>query len=132
MLIKPIAVRLSSGQESVAVTRINADPNTKNEEGRARDLDVMSAEEIWQFQEETSQRLTVRLASEKRQLDGQLAPLRGTKGIRQSEPSDAPSLESERRAQRKYPRGFPKYRNPKEPSETWSERGKQPRWLAAA
>jgi hypothetical protein len=33
MLIKPIAVRLSSGQESVAVTRINADPNTKNEEG---------------------------------------------------------------------------------------------------
>ena len=68
----------------------------------------MSVEEIWQFQEETSQRLTVRLASEKRQLDGQLAPLRGTKGIRQSEPSDAPSLESERRAQRKYPRGFSK------------------------
>ena len=26
----------------------------------------------------------------------------------------------------------PKYRNPKEPSETWSGRGKQPRWLAAA
>jgi hypothetical protein len=67
----------------------------------------MSVEEIWQFQEETSQRLTVRLASEKRQLDGQLAPLRGTKGIRQSEPSDAPSLD-ERRAQRKYPRGFSK------------------------
>ena len=26
----------------------------------------------------------------------------------------------------------PKYRNPKEPSETWSGRGKQPRWLTAA
>ena len=61
---------------------------------------------VWQLQEETNQRLTVRLASEKRQLDGQLAQLRGTKGIWQSEPSDAPSLESELRAQRKYPRDF--------------------------
>jgi DNA-binding protein H-NS len=69
-------------------------------------LDVMSAEEMGQ--------------------------LRGGKGMRQSEPSDAQSLESEPRAQRKYPRVFPKFRNPKEPSETWSGRGKQPRWLAAA
>ncbi|WP_163314351.1 H-NS histone family protein, partial [Enterobacter hormaechei] len=33
---------------------------------------------------------------------------------------------------RKYPRVLPKYRNPSEPSETWSGRGKQPRWLVAA
>ncbi|MGL3107834.1 H-NS histone family protein [Bradyrhizobium sp. BR 1432] len=26
---------------------------------------------------------------------------------------------------------LPKYRNPKDPSETWSGRGKQPRWLKA-
>jgi DNA-binding protein H-NS len=36
------------------------------------------------------------------------------------------------KARRKYPRVLPKYRNPKIPSETWSGRGKQPRWLAAA
>jgi DNA-binding protein H-NS len=33
---------------------------------------------------------------------------------------------------RKYPRVYPKYRNPQEPSETWSGRGKTPRWLMAA
>jgi DNA-binding protein H-NS len=27
---------------------------------------------------------------------------------------------------------FPEYRNPQTPSETWSGRGKQPRWLTAA
>jgi DNA-binding protein H-NS len=32
---------------------------------------------------------------------------------------------------RKYPRVLPKYRNP-QTSETWSGRGKLPRWLAAA
>src|SRR5437763_3827981 len=35
-------------------------------------------------------------------------------------------------ARRKYPKVFPKYRNPQTPHETWSGRGKQPRWLAAA
>jgi DNA-binding protein H-NS len=27
---------------------------------------------------------------------------------------------------------YPKYRNPQKPHETWSGRGKQPRWLTAA
>jgi DNA-binding protein H-NS len=95
-------------------------------------LEVMSAEEMWQLHGEISQHLTVRLTSEKRQLERRLAQRRGGKGMRRSEPSDAQSLQSEPRAQRKYPRVFPNYRTPKEPSETWSGRGKQPRWLAAA
>ncbi len=32
---------------------------------------------------------------------------------------------------RPYPQVFPKYRNPKNEGETWSGRGKQPRWLVA-
>jgi DNA-binding protein H-NS len=32
---------------------------------------------------------------------------------------------------RPYPPVSPKYRNPERPSETWSGRGKQPRWLVA-
>jgi DNA-binding protein H-NS len=35
------------------------------------------------------------------------------------------------RPRRKYPRVLPKYRNP-QTSETWSGRGKRPRWLVAA
>lgn len=31
---------------------------------------------------------------------------------------------------RKLPKVAPKYRNPANPSETWTGRGKQPRWLA--
>ena len=42
--------------------------------------------------------------------------------------SDRPS---DRRQRRPYPKVFPKYRNPKKPAETWSGRGKQPRWLTA-
>jgi DNA-binding protein H-NS len=36
------------------------------------------------------------------------------------------------RPRRSYPKVYPKYRNPDEPSETWSGRGKQPRWLVSA
>ncbi|WP_426414010.1 H-NS family nucleoid-associated regulatory protein [Bradyrhizobium ganzhouense] len=32
---------------------------------------------------------------------------------------------------RPYPKVLPKYRNPKNLSETWAGRGKQPRWLRA-
>jgi DNA-binding protein H-NS len=35
------------------------------------------------------------------------------------------------RQRRPYPKVLPKYRNPKNPAETWSGRGKQHRWLTA-
>ena len=95
-------------------------------------LDSMSVDEMWQLHEEISQVLSVRLTSEKRELEKRLAQLRREKETRQSEPADAQSLNGVTRERRKYPRVFPKYRNPHEPSETWSGRGKQPRWLAAA
>jgi DNA-binding protein H-NS len=73
--------------------------------------------------------LSVRLTSEKRELEKRLAQLRREKEMRQTESGDPQRAPRERR---KYPRVFPKYRNPEEPSETWSGRGKQPRWLTAA
>jgi len=89
----------------------------------------MSVDELWQLHEELSQVLSVRLTSEKRELEKRLAQLRREKESRQSEIVDARNPPRERR---KYPRVFPKYRNPEQPSETWSGRGKQPRWLTAA
>jgi DNA-binding protein H-NS len=35
------------------------------------------------------------------------------------------------RQRRPYPKVFPKYRNPRNPGETWCGRGTQPRWLTA-
>ena len=94
-------------------------------------LDSMSVDEMWQLHEEISRVLSVRLTSEKRELEKRLERLRRDKQV--------PSLQSSngkkdlaRAPRRKYPRVYPKYQNPQEPSETWSGRGKTPRWLVAA
>ena len=100
---------------------------------RKLNLDGMSVDEMWRLHEEISRVLSVRLTSEKRELEKRLAQLRREKEIRQPEQSEtSPAKIKAHPPRRKYPRVFPKYRNPKEPSETWSGRGKQPRWLAAA
>src|ERR1700750_1529516 len=87
----------------------------------------MSVDELWQLHEEISQVLSARLTSEKRELEKRLAQLRRDFDAPQGE-----SVKNSTSERRKYPRVFPKYRNPNEPSETWSGRGKQPRWLTAA
>lgn len=85
----------------------------------------MSIDEMWQLYEEIGQILSVRLASEKAVLEKRLDQLR-----RENEtPSVTTNTFSPRR---KYPKVFPKYRNPNEPSQTWSGRGKKPLWLANA
>ena len=90
------------------------------------DLDAMSVDEMWKLHEKISQVLSVRLTSEKRELEKRLAQLR-----RENEMHSASTEQlAGPRERRKYPRVYPKYRNPDEPSETWSGRGKQPRWLA--
>jgi DNA-binding protein H-NS len=99
--------------------------------GKKLNLDAMSIDDMWQLHEEVSQQLSVRLTSEKRELERRLAQLRPEKEIPQADGGDK-SVADATRQRRKYPRVFPKYRNPSEPSETWSGRGKQPRWLTAA
>lgn len=91
------------------------------------DLEAMPLDEMWALYEEIGQTLSVRLTSEKRELEKRLAQLRGEKEGAVGEPA-----EGGLRERRKYPRVYPKYRNPNEPSQTWSGRGKQPRWLTAA
>lgn len=92
-------------------------------------FDAMSVDELWQLYEELSEVLSVRLTSEKRELEKRLAQLRHDNEMRSA---DAAIGRAPPRERRKYPRVYPKYRNPDEPSETWSGRGKKPRWLTAA
>ncbi len=94
-------------------------------------LDAMSIDEMWHLHEEISRILSVRLTTEKRELEKRLAQLRIEKEVPQPVSMGRQSKEAPRE-RRKYPRVFPKYRNPDEPSETWSGRGKQPRWLTTA
>ena len=95
------------------------------------DFDGMSVDEMWQLHEEVSRVLSTRLTAEKRELEKRLAQLR-----RESDPAGSSDDDirsgNTGRPRRKYPEVLPKYRNPNEPFETWSGRGKQPRWLSAA
>jgi DNA-binding protein H-NS len=94
-------------------------------------LDSMSVDEMWQLHEEISRVLSVRLTSEKRELERRLEQLRRDKQV-PSLKSAGGMKDAARAPRRKYPRVYPKYQNPQEPSETWSGRGKTPRWLVAA
>ena len=81
-----------------------------------QELAMMSAEELWALHENICSILATKLDAEKHQLECRLAQLNGH--------SD--------RERRPYPKVLPKYQNPSEPAETWSGRGKQPRWLVSA
>ncbi|MBO4227675.1 H-NS family nucleoid-associated regulatory protein [Bradyrhizobium neotropicale] len=81
-----------------------------------RDLKSLSMDQLWHLHEELVTELTRKIAAEKNRLEERLRQLRLT----------GDELTHERRP---YPKVLPKYRNPKNPSQTWTGRGKQPRWL---
>jgi len=96
---------------------------------RKLDLDAMDFDELWLLHEELTKVLAEKISAEKRKLETRLAQLsRGEQTL------EAPALPEQKadRPRRKYPKVLPKYFNPSAPSETWSGRGKQPRWFVAA
>jgi DNA-binding protein H-NS len=94
----------------------------------ARDLVSLSVDELWNFREELDSILTAKIAVEVRELNRRIDRLKLVidKNDRTSE-SSQPAYPP----RRPYPKVLPKYRNQAEPSETWSGRGRQPRWLQA-
>src|SRR5581483_11717958 len=92
------------------------------------ELESLSLDELWSLHGKVSAILSTRIKAEKYELEKRLAILnRGVDGM--GETSNSGSVGGKPR--RKYPRVVPKYRNPLT-SETWSGRGKRPRWLVAA
>jgi DNA-binding protein H-NS len=83
-----------------------------------KNLEMMSVDELWSLHEEIGRVLSTKLDTEKRELERRLALLDGR-------------IERKKATRRPYPKVHPKYRNPERPSETWSGRGKQPRWVGA-
>jgi DNA-binding protein H-NS len=78
--------------------------------------DGMSLDELWMLHEKIAETLARRIADQRRILEKRLREL---------------TERYQQRSRRPYPKVLPKYRNPNRPSETWSGRGKQPRWLTA-
>jgi len=82
----------------------------------------MSTDELWTLHNKIAETLAARIADEKSILEKRLSQL--TQRFQTVRPQA-------KRGRRPYPRVSPKYRNPDQPSEKWSGRGKQPRWLTA-
>jgi|SRR5579871_2764209 len=95
------------------------------------DLKSLPIDDLWALHERISKILSARILAEKRQLEKRLDQLNRGKTDRETGARDA-TPENANRPRRKYPKVFPKYRNPAVPTETWSGRGKQPRWLVSA
>lgn len=96
-------------------------------------LDSMSVDEMWELHENIIQVLSAKLTLEKQHLERRLAKLhRDRQGQAAIVKPATKSAERSISQKRKYPEVYPKYQNPDVPSETWSGRGKRPRWLNSA
>ena len=92
---------------------------------RKLDLDAMDFDELWLLHEQLTQILSEKIGAEKLELEKRLAQLSRAEPLGEADRTSRPP-------RRKYPKVLPKYCNPSAPEETWSGRGKQPRWLVAA
>jgi DNA-binding protein H-NS len=78
------------------------------------DFERMGTDDLWSLHVEVSQVLQQRIQQEKLRLEERLKQLQTTVVAR-----------------RPYPPVLPQYCNPDQPSESWTGRGKRPRWLVA-
>ena len=83
------------------------------------EFERMSIDQLWAMHVEVSETLAARLSAEKGVLEERLKALSGPSHTAQSDTSE----------RRPYPPVLPKFRNPDDPAETWSGRGRQPRWV---
>ena len=97
---------------------------------RQLDMDAMDFDELWLLHEELTKILAEKISAEKHKLEKRLAQL--SRGEQVGEAQSPPNEQRTDRPRRKYPKVLPKYSNPSAPLETWSGRGKQPRWVVAA
>jgi DNA-binding protein H-NS len=83
-----------------------------------KNLAIMSVDELWNLHEEVRTILSSKIDAERQELERRLVRLNGR-------------AEHKPKPRRPYPKVQPKYCNPERPFETWSGRGKQPRWVSA-
>jgi DNA-binding protein H-NS len=92
---------------------------------------AMSTDELWALHQEVAALLAEKLILEKSVLESRLRQLNQQNDVVMESAKPKAKSGSAKTARRAYPTVLPKYRNQAEPYETWSGRGKQPRWLIA-
>lgn len=108
----------------------------------AIDINTLSAKELESLINQAKKRKTTLskrkpIAAVRKKLTQQartegytIAELFGTGGSAERAPR-APGKSAAKKTRKPLGKVAPKYRNPANPTETWSGRGKEPRWLAA-
>jgi len=86
----------------------------------SRYLKSTPTDELWSLYEQVTSALARRTANEKAKLEERLRRL-----------GHSHSAIGDNRTRRPYPKVLPKYQNPRNPTERWSGRGKQPHWVRA-
>ena len=82
------------------------------------ELEQMTVEQLWDLHAHVSEILSERMEAEKRELERRLEMLGGQK-----------TAQSQNRPRRSHSPVLPRFRNPDDPTQTWSGRGKQPEWI---
>jgi DNA-binding protein H-NS len=85
---------------------------------KAIDLASLSVDELWKYRESIDVVLSAKIAVE-------LTELKRLLDLLNARPISTPTGQK----RRSYPVVQPKYCNPEDPSETWTGRGNQPRWV---
>jgi DNA-binding protein H-NS len=81
------------------------------------DLKSMSTDDLWDLYEKVNSALANMIEAEKAKLNERLRRI------------ESVSTVGVNRVRRPYPPVQPKYKNPSNPAEVWSGRGKQPLWV---
>jgi DNA-binding protein H-NS len=83
------------------------------------DFERMPLDDLWSLHEQICSVLETKIKDEKRKLEHRLDEL----------DRRSVAAQTDIRRTRPSPKGEPKYRNPDDPSITWSGRGRHPRWV---
>jgi len=84
-----------------------------------RSLTEMAVDELWDLHQSIAAILASKLETQRSELDKRLRRLQANAVLEQA-------VEPPRRP---YPAVAPKFRNPAQPDQTWSGRGKRPQWV---
>lgn len=93
---------------------------------RKSNLKAMSFDDLLELRDRVAKALSSRVTSERRDLEARLARLDSAK-LAQSR-----GTQRRRGAGKRRSKVAIKFRNPANPSEKWTGRGRQPRWMTAA
>jgi len=81
------------------------------------DLSSKSIDELWTLHTKISEILATKMHAEKAELERRLQALRG-------------AADTSTKGRRPYPPVLPRYKNPDNPNQLWSGRGKRPHWVS--